>query len=395
MINIEENIEKENNDNINEDITVLPNSVCTENEEYTYECDCEYEYDKKLYNNVRKYLDAGEIHTYKTLCEVLHEKRVGGNSKIKHLKELSRYFDFYYDEEIKRYIIREIYDVPLPPLSAANVLYANHIKVILLTYLATHADEKEGAIYISSQYLYQALGMINHQYIEMKNKDRKGELRDSLRKELEEKNKEKTFFDVEDKTLNFYIKNFYDRCRSKFSSIVDSSLRSLDKQNYLTHCKAYNIYEKIFDEEGKDTGKIQYAGHSSDAETSDFLTIEVEIMKEFGFKTDQDIWFGGKTEEYWNRVNEEIQVLYPEISHVYRCHKIICSKENALKALSKEQISKEMRLLNEKILKYIDTQAENNVSKSIEKNPDNEEKHLSSRYVDAQKYLSNKLIKIN
>ena len=217
---------------------------------------------------------------------------------------------------------------------------------------------------------------------------------DHYGKELEEKNKEKILFNIEDKTLNYYIKNFYDRCRSKFSSIIESSLKSLDKQNYLTHCKAYNIYEKIFDEEGKDTGKSKHVGHSSDVETSDFLTIEVEIMKEFGFKTDQDIWFGGRTEEYWNKVNEEVQILYPEISHIYRCHKIICSKENALKALSQEQVSKEKFELNKKILNYIDTQAENNVGRSVEKNPDDETKHLSSRYVDAQKYLSDKLIKI-
>ena len=303
-------------------LATLPNDVSAKDieniEEITYELDLEYEYDNVLYNNVRKLLGAGELHTYKSLCELLNERKYGGNSKIKHLKELSRYFDFYYDEEIKRYVIREIYDTPLPPLNAANVLYANHIKVILLTYLATHADEEEGAIYISSQYLYQALGMINHQYIEMRSKDRKGELRDSLRKELEEK---KNFLDIEDKTLNYYIKNFYDRCRSKFAAIIESSLRSLDKQNYLTHSKAYNKYSKIIDEYGHEVG-IEYAGHSTDAETSDFLTIEVEIMKEFGFETDQDIWFGGRTEEYWQRVNEEVRVLYPELNNIYRCHKI-------------------------------------------------------------------------
>ena len=382
----------------------LPNEVCAKNktiinkdinEDYEYECDCEYEYNKKLYSNVQKYLVTGELHTYKSLCEILKENKYSGNSKIKHLKELSRYFDFYYDKDIKRYVIREIYTIPLPPLSAANVLYANHIKAILLTYLAEHADPKEGAIYISSQYLYQTLGMINHQYIEMKDISRKGELRELVRKELEEKNKNNIFFNIEDKTINYYIKNFYDRCRGKFSSIIDSNLKSLDKQNYLTYCKSYNKYEKIFDNNDKDTGKSKYVGHSSDIETKDFLTIERHIMDEFGFKTEQDIWFKGRTEEYWQRVNEEIQILYPEISHVYRCHKIICSKENAIKALSKEQITKEKYELNKKILAYIDKQAENNVTKSIEKNPDNEENHLSQRYVDAQKYLSDRLIKIN
>ena len=392
MVNIETDIKIKE---ISENDAFLPNNVCTEYlDNFEYELELDYEYDKKLYNNVRKYLAAGEIYTYKTLCTTLNEEHFSGNSKAKHLKELSRYFDFYYDKEIKRYIIREIYDIPLPPLSAANILYANHIKSILLTYLATHADEKEGAIYISSQYLYQTLGMINHQYIEMKDVNKKGELRENLRKELEEKNKDNLLFSIEDKTLNFYIKNFYDRTRSKLSTVVDSSLKSLDNQNYLTHCKAYNKYEKVFDYYGKDTGKVEYKGHSSDAETQDFLTIERSIMDEFGFKKEKDIWYGGRTEEYWKRVNEEIQILYPEISHIYRCHKIICSKENALKALSQEQVSKEKFELNKKILQYIDTQAENNVCKSIEKNPYDETKHLSNRYVEAQKYLSDKLIKI-
>ena len=85
--------------------TFLPNEVCAKNktiinkdinEDYEYECDCEYEYNKKLYSNVQKYLVIGELHTYKSLCEILKENKYSGNSKIKHLKELSRYFDFYY-----------------------------------------------------------------------------------------------------------------------------------------------------------------------------------------------------------------------------------------------------------------------------------------------------------
>lgn len=333
----------------------------------------------------------GELLTYKELCEVLNQKRVGGNQKVSQLKEFERFFDFEYDKDIKRYIIKEIYSSPLPPKSKspANTKYADHIKVLLLSYLLKHKNSNPGGvIYISSQRLYKALGIVNQQYIEMQRPDQKKALRDSIRQNLEMKNC--NIDNLEDKTLNYYIKNFYYRCGSKFSSIIKTTLDSLEKKNYITHSKAYFLYKEEFNDDNEVINiKHEY---STDEETADLLDIEREIMDEFGFEDDQDIWYGGRSEEYWKRVLEETQILYPEVCKLYRCHKIIGTKNNLLKALSREQETEEMHKLNEKIIDFIDKQAENNMYKSIESN---EDKHLSNRYVDAQKYLSDRLIKIN
>lgn len=345
--------------------------------------------DEELFENAQK-IAEGEILTYKELCNVLNQKRVGGNQKVSQLKEFSRFFDFEYDKEIKRYIIKEVYGSPLPPRSKspANTKYADHIKVLLLSYLLKHKDSNPGGVvYISSQRLYRALGIVNQQYIEMHRPEQKKVLRDLIRQNLESQNKQYDVANIEDKTLNFYINNFYYRCGSKFSSIVKTTLDSLEKKNYITHSKAYCLYKSEFNDDN-DVINITY-DYSTDEETADILEVEREIMDEFGFEDDQDIWYSGRTEEYWKRVLEETQVLYPEIYKLYRYHKIIGTKTNLLKALSREQETEEMHKLNEKIIDYIDKQAENNMYKSLEN-----EKCLSNRYVDAQKYLSDRLIKI-
>ena len=157
----------------------------------------------------------------------------------------------------------------------------------------------------------------------------------------------------------------------------------MEKQGYLTYSKAYKIYRY-----GKNPA------HSTDAEIEDIMEIERTVMDELGFESDKDIWFGGQTREYWNRVLELVQEIDPDIYGLYRCHKIIGSKKNIQRALSREEESEEMCELNHKILNFIDLQAEKNIHKSFNKNPYDYTKQLSDRYMYAQRYLSDRLIKI-
>lgn len=355
---------------------------------YTLLRDGSIKKDEEILINVQN-LKEGELYTYKRLCEILNQKRVGGNQKISQLKEFARFFDFEHDKEIKRYRIKKIYTVPLPPKlkSPANTKYADHIKVLLLSYLLKHKNESPGGVvYISLQRLYIALGIVNQQYLEMMRPDKKKKLKEEIKCDLDLKH-----YDVsalEDKTLNYYIRNFYYRCGSKFATIIKTVLDKLEKQNYIMHSRVYLLYKKYANE------KEMVCKYSTDEEAADLLEIERKIMDEFGFDNEQDIWYGGRTDEYWARVIKEVQELYPEIQKMYKYHKIIGTKNNLLRALSKEEETEEMHCLNEKIIDFIDRQAENNMYKSIDDNPYNYDKQLSNRYVDAQKYLSNKLIKI-
>lgn len=345
------------------------------------------EYNEIIFNNVQK-IGIGEVFKYKELCDILEQPRYGGNQKKAQLKEFLRYFDFEYNTDTKKYIIKEIHEEPLPPSlkMPANAIYSKHIKMILLSYLLRHKDNNpDGAIYISYQKLYLALGMINQRYIEMQRKDQRAILRNEVRVKCNFSDK------VDDEAISYYIKNFYDRCRSKFSSIIKTTLDSLESQNYIIHSKSYHLYKRVLNE-NNEVVETYYGGYSNDIETEHILEVERTVMDEFGYEKEKDIWFGGETPAYWDRVLELVQELYPEIHAIYRCHKILCTKANVLKALSREQETLEMKQLNEKVLNYIDNQAERNKDKNLTE--EDYKKKLSDKYVQAQLYLSDALIKI-
>ena len=338
-------------------------------------------YNEEIYQKVKERIGIGEILSYKEICERIEQPRYSGNQKKAQLKEFLRYFDF---EKIDRqYIVKDIYDNPLPPelKLPANSVYSRHIKIILLSYLLRHDLEKP--VYISSQKLYVALGMVNQNYITMQKTDQKAILRNELRIKC-------NFTEVEDKSLNFYIKHFYERCRSKFSSIIRSSFESLKKQNYIDYSRSYHLFKRTLDA-NNDVIEVYDGKYSTDEETADIMEIERSVMDAFGYQYESEIWFGD-TKGYFAEVTKRVQELYPEIHAIYRAHKIICTKKNVIKALSKEQTTNEMKQLNEKILNYIDNQAANKYESTILE--DDYTKRYSQKYLDAQYYLSDRLIKI-
>lgn len=361
-------IKKENNEN-NE---VLP----------TEGADTKNHYNEEIYQKVQERIGIGEVLTYKQICETIDQPRYSGNQKKAQLKEFLRYMDF--EKVDRQYIIKDIYDVPLPPelKTPANSVYSKHIKIILLSYLLR--QDLNSPVYISTQKLYVALGMVNQSYIMMQKSDQKALLRNELRVKCNFSDK------VEDKSLNFYIKHFYDRCRSKFSSIIKSSLESLKKQNYIDYCRAYHIYKRVLDV-NNEVIEIYDGAYSTDEETADIMEIERSVMDAFGYQYESDIWFGD-TKHYFAEVTKKVQELYPEIHSIYRAHKIICTRPNVIKALSREQETQEMKQLNEKILNYIDNQAAQKYESTIIE--DDYTKRYSQKYLDAQYYLSDRLIKI-
>jgi hypothetical protein len=339
-------------------------------------------YNEEIFKNVQTKIRIGETLSYKDICERTNQPRYSGNQKIAQLKEFLRYFDF--EKVDKKYVIKDIYDTPLPPelKLPANSVYSRHIKIILLSYLLR--QNLDSPVYISSQKLYVALGMVNQSYITMQKSDQKAILRNELRVKC-------NFADnVEDKSLNFYIKHFYDRCRSKFSSIIKSSFESLKKQNYIDYSRSYHLYKRTLDINNEEI-EVYDGQYSTDAETADIMEIERSVMDYFGYQYESEIWFGD-TKGYFAEVTKRVQELYPEIHSLYRAHKIICTKANVVKALSREQETNEMKQLNEKILNYIDNQAANKYESTILE--DDYAKRYSQKYLDAQYYLSDRLIKI-
>ena len=65
----------------------------------------------KLRKN-KNMLEVGEYKNYKELCEAMGWKPVGGDTKVKHLKELGSICKYHKDGY--KFIIKEVYETPLP-----------------------------------------------------------------------------------------------------------------------------------------------------------------------------------------------------------------------------------------------------------------------------------------
>lgn len=335
-----------------------------------------------IQKNIDK-LGIGEIITYKELCSILEQPYYkGGNQKKSQLVEFSRYIDF---EKIDRKIlIKEIYDEPKEKEYhyPANAIYAECIEKILLTYLS---KQKNYVTYISSQYLYWALGMVNRDYIEMQRPDNKEKLRQDLRKKYEWSKEA-----VEDRSVNFYINDFYSRCRSKFADIIDSSLKSLKKRRLIEYSNVYHMYYDVYDEDGK---KIdEYDHYSNDAETKDIMVIEREVLDSFGYETESEVWLKHKSKEYYKEIVKRAQELYPGLKGIYRCYKFLFDRNNIKKALTRDEENMKKKELNNKVYTFINNQTEKNYLSTVD--VEYGEFKYTRKYEQAQYYLSDKLIKI-
>lgn len=334
--------------------------------------------------NNAKNLIIGELITYKDLCDVLQQPYYkGGNQKKSQLVEFSRFFDF----EIKnrKILIKEVYDIPKEKeyRYPANAIYAECIEKILMTYLS---NQDKYVTYLSSQRLYLTLGMINYNYIEMQRPENKETLRQDLRKNYEWSEEE-----VEDKSVNFYINDFYNRCRSKFADIIDSSLKSLQKRRLIEYSNVYHMYFEEVDENGKIIDR--YDAYSNDAETKDIMTIEREVLDLFGFETESEVWLHRVGKEYYKEITERAKELYPELKGLYRCYKFLFDKTNIKNALSRDEEKQKKKELNDKVLKFINDQTEKNYLSTIDVGYGEGFKY-TRKYEQAQYYLSDRLIKI-
>lgn len=328
-----------------------------------------------------KDLIIGKAITYKDLCSILEQPYYkGGNQKKSQLAEFARYIDF--EKVDRKLLIKGIYDEPKEKeyVYPANAIYAECIEKILMTYLS---KQKDYITYISSQYLYWTLGMVNRDYIEMQRPDNKKKLRQDLKDKFE-------WEAIEDRSVNFYINDFYSRCRSKFADIIESSLKSLQKRRLIEFSNVYHMYyEEI--EDGKIT---KYSYYSNDAETKDIVAIEREVLDLFGFENESEVWLRHKSKEYYQEIVERAQVLYPGLKGVYRCYRFLFDRNNIKKALTRDEENMKKKELNDKVLTFINNQTEKNYLSTIDVEYGSGEFKYTRKYEQAQYYLSDRLIKI-
>lgn len=333
-------------------------------------------------------IPLNEQISYKYLTELLNQKYLtGGNQKEAQLTEFSRYFNFEFLPN-RKMIIKEIYDEPKPKVYhyPINTIYSECIEKILTTYLAGRENDN-GTTYISSQYLYLVLGMINDEYINMQRSDNKTKLKDDLRAKYSWGST-----DVKESSINFYVNDFYKRSKLKFHSIVETSLKSLQRQRLLEYSHVYHL----FFEETNDDGTVivnNYDYYTDDNDTRIILGIEREVLLELGYRNEFEALSSPRSKEYYERITEKAKEIFVGLTGLYRCYKFIYIRENFQKVLdSNNQLTKKLDL-NQKVMKFINDQTNKNYL-STEKIEYGEGFKYTKNYSAAQYYLSNRLIKL-
>lgn len=329
------------------------------------------------YEEISKKIEPGEITTYKEICNRLGiPYYTGGDQKKAQVKELKRYFD--YEPVNRKWMITDIYSSPLDKEARAvpqNSIYVKYVECILLQYLANmHGNEA----YLTKNRLWLLLGMINDKYNTYKDNY----------EDLEKTDKLMTFFEVND---------FYKRSSSYLSKIVERSLHSLDRRSLIFHNEVYMITEK--------TGSGDYHYFEADVrDTEEILKVKRKTLLSFGLEDEGQLIFKGIKfrKEYYAALDKTFQDEYGW-EKVYKAYHIIYNQQNAIEALSQDQISLQRLAVNERVINKINAQAENIVNEKGIKSDAVLEKVLEGEsikftypevYLEVQKMLSDKLLKI-
>ena len=309
-----------------------------------------------------KNLIIGDTLSYKELCEKLNQPVYGGNQKKSELKEFKRFFDF--ENVNRKIIITDIYDEPLDPQVRdipKNAIYVKYISCVLLD----HLSKQDGyRVYITKTKLWLLLGIITENYIKY-NKNRK-----ELKK-------------LSNKMTDFEIREFFKRCNNNFPKIITSSLNSLQRRNLIRYSELYMIIEK------DSNGKIEHR-EAIDSEVAYIIKTKRKVMKQFGAEIEVQIYWNGQEDEYYSVLND---IFKEEMDweSVYICYKIVYNQEDTLEAFSEDAVKLCKLILNDKVIKRMDTQADNLLENS-RNNPDSFQ--YPKVYPNMQHMLSNKLLRL-
>lgn len=320
-------------------------------------------------------IKPGDVfNSYPELCKAIGINVYGGDQKKKQLKELERFMD--YEKSGKQFIINEVYKEPLDEefRIAANAKYTGLIQNILLSYLAQQKDE---VAYITQYNLWDILGMVNDRYMKMRGKE----------------NREQLLTLTDDMTL-FDVNDFFKRSNTKFRDIVKVSLNSLKRRKLLLFEEVYRVGVPMYNSKNEYRG-FEYRD-ATDAEKRYILKTEHNLLQEFGFETDFQMFCSDRREEYYDRLGEIFQE-EKDWRNIYFCYKFIYDKENIINTIEGNDAVMKM---NQLMVEALDAQADHNYEKKGEANMEPPQGIIRKKvfryydgYPERQRVLSDNLIK--
>lgn len=378
-----------------------------------------YFQDNKTLNELKEEIVI--IKNYKMMCELLREEEKTGNSKKSQNKEWKRYFDF--EREGQRYIIKEIYSVPLPKGHYQNPIDIFNEFLICL-YIKEECKRnpknKEEGVTCAVSKLANFVGLINDEFQE-KNKARNKVVYDIIGHDKVGKVKDKDFYNK----LNM-VNSVCDDLPRRYKYRLEKAIKSLKNKKLIIMETAYsgtkikfgvesnqNIYDAVQENEQIDIyGDKKSDGYFIDVhgekETTPLTNKEKhkysevckkvlkrytkrnELGEKVSCETTQDLYKLGLNhntgklyiDEYYQELDKEIHKIgYKYIYEVYKFYfhpEYI--EEESWKLLNKlECIENNNRLFLEKMIKNAENQMNRDIKKVEESKIKEEEKELKIR----------------
>lgn len=323
-------------------------------------------------------LVVGSSFTYKKLCELLNEPYKTGNAKNVQLEDWKRYFK--YEKNGRNYMILDIYRKPLEKeyKYPSNAIYVKYISTILLSLLANTEGNR---MRIDQKSLYKMFGMINDNYTKIQKLDT-----DSKVEKLKEIHEWMTAYEIND---------FYDRCGTKMSRIVKSSLDSLKNRALITYSEEYEYYvyehEDLYDPRSR---KV-YRSYIADADETEYiLKVKRETLEKYGCDNEGQIRYKKKSRAYYDEINDRLkkEMNWKGYKKVYT---ITYCQETSIKALEKDKLNMGKCGLNSAIIDFLDDQALRNYEKTKKVDKKSDEFRYPDSYVGLQQVLSYELLNID
>lgn len=360
-----------------------------------------YENNKTL-NKVQE--EVAIVKNYKIMCELLKEPEKEGNSKRAQMKEWKRYFDF--EREGQKYIIKEIYDIPLPKGHYSNPMdiINEYLICLYIKEEIKNPKNKDKGVTCAKIKLAQFVGYINDKFQEHQ-KSRNKLLHEIIGEDQVIKLNQEEYYNK----LNI-VNDVYEDIPNKYKSRLEKAINSLVNKKLILKETAYygtkiyfevnpnqTIYEVMQEDTEIDTyGDEINNGHVlkmpekqksiplTDKEKNKYSEIQKKILKTYSKRNElgekvscesiKDIYRLGKNnrtgelyiDEYYKRLNKEIHKMgYKTIYEAYKLYfhpKYI--EEESWKLWNKlECIENNNRLFLEKLIRN----AENKMNREIKK----------------------------
>ena len=222
------------------------------------------------------------VNNYKEMCRLLDQQPTTGNAKKAQIDQWGRYFNWVRSKN--RFIITEIYDIPLPEETRGDAVFSKYIEKQLTLALAQNPD---GVFCFTDNVIFEALNMVGSEYRQLRSYE-------TTVKELQRADNEISWYGM------WLLRA---QAKAKLRRILDNALESMRRRGVISYKREDAVaHSKNGDYES-----------ATDEETKLILEARQYALKKFGYEFMPAVINSKEATAFYDCVN---QYLYDNY-HIY------------------------------------------------------------------------------